>query len=177
MAQKVVAHFIDHKIVKGTSMDVDPGKPICHIQSKEEGTVEVDLGLVKALYFVKDFSGQPDYDETPDPKDGDMRLRGSHHVHIQFRDGEELSGLMNRYPPNRQFFFVLPMDPSSNNIRILVNREAVTTMEQANNGPKNEAPTEPEPAQEPPSRTKRTSWVFDGKGIKYVDVDRKRPTG
>ena len=60
MAQKVVAHFIDHAIVKGTSMDVDPGKPQCHIRTPDQKTVEVDLSQIKALYFVKDFGGRLD---------------------------------------------------------------------------------------------------------------------
>ena len=63
MLQKVVAHFIDHTIVKGTSADVDPKRPMCHIQTPERSVVEVDLKQVKALFFVKDFGGKPGYDE------------------------------------------------------------------------------------------------------------------
>jgi hypothetical protein len=171
MAQKVVAHFIDHAIVKGTSMDVDPGKPRCHIRTQDQQTVEVDLDQLKALYFVKDFGGKPDYTEAHQPKNGDMRLRGSHQVQVTFQDGEQLSGLMNRYPPNRPFFFVLPIDPSSNNIRILVNRDAVASME-----PLASEQAEPSPSPKPnvqTARPRRTSWVFDGKEIRNVDADRR----
>ena len=38
-------------------------------------------------------------------------------------------GMTIRYPPNRTYFFLNPVDPKSNNLRILVNREAVTEME------------------------------------------------
>lgn len=171
MAQKVVAHFIDHAIVKGTSMDVDPGKPRCHIRTEDRQTVEVDLDQLKALYFVKDFGGKPDYTEVRQAKDGDMRLRGSHQVQMTFQDGEQLSGLMNRYPPNRPFFFVLPIDPSSNNIRILVNRDAVIDMEPLAGEQPQPSPT-PTP-QVQTARSRRTSWVFDGKDIRNVDVDRR----
>jgi len=106
VAQKVVAHYVDHAIVKGTSMDVDPGKPICHVHTGDSN-VEIDLNDLKALYFVKDFAGKPKYDEEHAPTDGDIRLRGSHQVRIKFSDGEEIGGLMNRYPPNRPFFFLL----------------------------------------------------------------------
>jgi hypothetical protein len=171
MAQKVVAHFIDHTVVKGTSIDVDPGKPRCHVLSKEHGTVEVDLAQLKALYFVKDFAGRPEYDDVHKPAQGDTRLRGSHQVKLTFVDGEEVSGLMNRYPPNRPFFFVLPIDPASNNIRILVNRDAVTRIEPL------EAEAErpqvrPPPTAPPPSR--KSGWVFDGKGIRS-DEDKPSP--
>ena len=128
MPQKVVAHFVDHSVVKGTSMDVDPGKPICHIRADSPKPVEVDLRKVKALYFVKDLNGNPTYDETHVPRDEDKRLHGSTMLDIVFADGERLGALTNRYPPRGEFFFVVPMDPGSNNLRILVNRGAVRAL-------------------------------------------------
>ena len=169
MAQKVVAHFIDHSVVKGTSIDVDPGKPRCHVQSEEHGTVEIDLAQLKALYFVKDFAGRPEYDDVQKPDPGDRRLRGSHQVKLTFVDGEEVSGLMNRYPPNRPFFFVLPIDPASNNIRILVNREAVTRIEPLSAEAK---PSQVRPPPQPPPSSPKRGWVFDGKGIR---PDEEKP--
>lgn len=157
--QKVVAHFIDHDIVKGTSADVDPGRPRCHIQSSERGTVEVDLTQVKALFFVRDFDGKPEYDEAQHPQQGDARLRGSRTVQLTFSDGETLGCLMNRYPPTRQFFYALPMDHRSNNIRILVNRDAVARMRELEVAAADDAPLQ---------RPRRTSWVFDGRDIKEV---------
>jgi hypothetical protein len=171
MAQKVVAHFIDHAIVKGTSMDVDPGKPLFHIRTEDQQSLEVSLDQLKALYFVKDFAGRPDYKEAREAKDGDSRLRGSHQVQMTFQDGEQLGGLMNRYPPNRQFFFVLPLDPSSNNIRILVNRDAVTEIEPLS--AEKAQPTQTQTPNVQTARSRRTSWVFDGKEIRYQEVDRR----
>lgn len=172
MAQKVVAHFIDHAIVKGTSMDVDPGKPQCHIRTPDQKTVEVDLSQIKALYFVKDFGGRPDYEEAQTAKPDDLRLRGSHRVQMTFVDGEQLSGLMNRYPPNRPFFFVLPIDPASNNIRILVNRQAVASMQPLEAQPEAHSVTEAPSTQAPLPR--RSSWVFNGKDIQQVEIERRR---
>jgi hypothetical protein len=171
VAHKIVAHFIDHAIVKGVSADVDPARPLCHIHTQDGGTVEVDMSQVKALYFVKDFDGKPKYDETHQVHSGDQRLVGSRRVRIRFQDGEEQGGLMNRFPPNRPFFFLLPMDPGSNNIRILVNRDAVAELRpvddradaadtQRRTGLNGAAP-----------RPRRTSWVFDGTGIKEIDID------
>lgn len=168
---KIVAHFIDHGIIKGTSMDVDPGRPRCHILTEERGNVEVDLTQVKALYFVKEFGGKPGYDEHREPLSGDQRLLGSRLVRIRFQDGEEQAGLMNRYPPNRPFFFLLPVDPESNNIRILVNRDAVAALEPVDDRPD---AVDTRPRLGPPadtSRPRRTTWVFDGKGIREVETD------
>jgi len=169
MAQKVVAHFIDHTIVKGTSMDVDPAKPRCHIRT-DNGVLEVDLSQLKALYFVRDFTGRAEYDEDRAPKAGDARLRGSHAVKLTFMDGEPLHALMNRFPPNRPFYFVLPIDPASNNERILVNREAVVAVEALDISTM-QTPG-PEDASGKPA-IGRTSWVFDGRGIR--DIDAKPP--
>ncbi len=171
MSQKVVAHFIDHTVVKGTSLDVDPNRPRCHVLTTERGAVEVELKDLKALYFVRDLTGKPQYDETHRPKTGDDRLRGSRQVELVFQDGEKLGGLMNRYPPNRPFFFVLPMDPASNNIRILVNRDALAVIKPVDD--KADAiDSVPRVGLSPvPPRPKRTSWVFDGKDIKDVEID------
>jgi hypothetical protein len=128
MLNNVVAHFTNGRIVKGTSLDVDVGKPMCHVRTESEGTVPVELKDLKALYFVKDLSGNPGYREHQDPQDGDVRIRGSRMIEIRFSDGEEMGGLTNRYPPTRPFFFVLPMDSKSNNIRILVNKGAIASI-------------------------------------------------
>ena len=43
MANEVVAHYLDGRVVKGVSLDVDPGRPVCHIRTPAEGTLEVKL--------------------------------------------------------------------------------------------------------------------------------------
>ena len=125
MPQKVVAHFLDHRIVKGTTVAIDPSKPVCHIHTEENGMQEVELAKLKALYIVRDLAGRPDYREASDPDPTDLRLCGSREVYILFRDGEHLTGLVNGQRSARRLFWVLPIDPKSNNIRILVNRSAV----------------------------------------------------
>jgi hypothetical protein len=90
--------------------------------------VEVALSEVKALFFVKTATGRPDYSDARDIAPGDSRLMGARRVKVAFADGEEIVGLMNRFPPITPYFFMLPIDPQSNNIRILVNRAAVKEM-------------------------------------------------
>ncbi|HEV8150204.1 MAG TPA: hypothetical protein VGP61_08485 [Gemmatimonadales bacterium] len=120
----IVVRFADGTVQKGTSFDVDPQRPLCHL--REGNTMrEVSLGKLKALFFVKTLDGRPEYHEVKSPLPGDPRLIGARLVRIRFQDGEELVGLMNRFPPIAPFFFVLPVDPASNNIRILVNRSEV----------------------------------------------------
>ncbi|HKV07773.1 MAG TPA: hypothetical protein VJ725_06535, partial [Thermoanaerobaculia bacterium] len=61
--------------------------------------------------------------ERPGPVQGGNR--GSRTL----EDGEMIVGLTIRYPPSRPFFFLLPVDPESNNLRMLINRNAVASME------------------------------------------------
>lgn len=128
MANQVVAHFLDGRIVKGVSLDVVPGKPDCHVRTADQGMVEVRLADLKALFFVKSLVGDSTRDYATEPTAGDPRLAGSRRISLTFVDGERLEGLCNRYPPLGKQFFVLPVDGGGNTIRMLVNREAVKEM-------------------------------------------------
>lgn len=121
----IVAHFIDGTVVKGVSLDVNPLKAVCHLQTAGGPVVEVTLAKIKALFFVKSLAGKKEHQEGKVPAAGDPRLVGAKRVRVGFADREEIIGLMNRYPPITAFFFLLPIDPASNNIRILVNKAAV----------------------------------------------------
>lgn len=128
MENKVVVHFLDGRVIRGTSLDVAAEKPSCHLVTADQGTVPVRLEDLKALFFVKDLKGDPSYHEQQllDPKD--PRARGAKRLEIRFRDGERLLALAPAYHASRPFFFVLPVDAKSNNIRILVNRAAAESV-------------------------------------------------
>ena len=130
MPNEVVAHYLDGRVIKGVSLDVDPGRPLCHIKTPVQGTLEVKLTELKALFFVKDLMGDPARDDILKLEPADGRARGSYPIELEFVDGERLIGLTVRYPPIRPFFFVLPADERSNNVRVLVNRAAVKRMGQ-----------------------------------------------
>ena len=130
MANEVVAHYLDHRVVKGHSLDVDPAKPTFHVRTAHEGVAEVKLADLKALFFVRDLAGNPGRKDAAALEAADARARGAVPIEIEFADGERLVGLTVRYPPVKPYFFILPADSASNNIRILVNRGAVGAMRQ-----------------------------------------------
>src|SRR5690242_10303639 len=67
MLNKVVLHFVEGKILKGTTDDFFPNKDSFHLREKEVGVIqEVHLAGVKAVYFVKSFEGSADYRERND---------------------------------------------------------------------------------------------------------------
>ena len=111
MANEVAAHYLDGRVVKGISLDLDPGRPRFHIRTAAQGTLEVKLTELKALFFVKDLVGNSGRKDVLALEPSDGRPRGA-------------------YPPARPFFFVLPADARSNNLRVLINRAAVKRMSQ-----------------------------------------------
>lgn len=128
MSNKVVARYKDGRVLKGTSLDVDLTRPNFHIRPPEGRPILVSLDELKALFFVRSLEGDAAHNEQRTPEPGDSRGRGSTYVSLRFEDGEEMLGMTIRYPPNRPYFFIVPVDTSSNNIRILVNRASVTSM-------------------------------------------------
>lgn len=135
MNNLVVARYLDGKTLKGTSLDVDPTRPAFHVRPPQGATAEVKLKDLKALFFVRSLEGDMARNEVTKLDPADPRFKGSTPVVLHFPDGEVMVGLTNRYPPNRPFFFIVPVDPRSNNIRVLVNRNAIKKMEPLGNGP------------------------------------------
>jgi len=74
------------------------------------------LKELKALFFVKDFAGNPQYDERKKYLEGEKPT--GRRVEVTFKDGETLVGSTLGYDPSRPGFFLFPADPKSNNIRV-----------------------------------------------------------
>lgn len=127
MPNFVVANLLSGEVVKGISLDVDASKPLCHIRT-DAGVVKVKLADVKALFFVRDLAGDPQRNDQQAVAPDDPRQRGATIVEIRFKDGERIVAFTNRYPPRGAFHFVAPVDPASNNSRILVNQGAVASL-------------------------------------------------
>ena len=58
---KMVIHFRDGRLIKGYSRDFFPNKPAFHVgEDPAEPGVEVAIEDLKAIFFVKEFDGNPD---------------------------------------------------------------------------------------------------------------------
>ena len=73
---------------------------------------------LKAIFMVRDFIGHSLYKERKKYIEGE-ELSGKK-VEVTFKDGEVLVGSTLGYDSKRQGFFIFPVDPKSNNIRIYV---------------------------------------------------------
>ncbi len=121
---KVVIRFADGKIVKGYTNDFFPKKPAFHVGSgPSDKGIQVSVQDLKAVFFVRDFEGNPDYDESMAFPEG--RSVQGRKVQVTFKDGETLTGAVLGYDPNRPGFFMIPPDERSNNLRIFVVSAAV----------------------------------------------------
>ena len=117
MEIKIVLHFNDGKIEKGTTTDFSPRYPSFHILNLQGISHQVDISQLKAIFFVRDFGGKMyKVEKKVFPS---KRLPGKK-VQVKFTDNEVLLGYTQGYDPRRTGFFLLPVDPESNNERIFV---------------------------------------------------------
>jgi hypothetical protein len=123
---RVVARFADGRVVKGRTQDFSVARDFFHVIPAEPGVppVRVSIPALKAVFFVKDHTGDKDYNER---KAFDKRVPGRK-LQVTFRDGEVLVGTSTAYDAARPGFFMTPADPKSNNDRIFVVMKAVRSV-------------------------------------------------
>lgn len=119
---KIVVHYLDGSVMKGFTSDFTPNKDVLHLVPVNAPTnaqpLSVNVPDLKAVFFVKDFRGDPQYRERKefDPKTPVIGRK----IKVVFRDGEYLVGTTQGYQPGRAGFFLFPADPQSNNDRCYV---------------------------------------------------------
>jgi hypothetical protein len=117
---KIVARYRDGRTLKGTSQNFFPNKPVFHV-NRHGGTgpgdvVEVNIEALKAVFFVKDFLGDAKHVERKKLAPGD-RPQGRL-MEVTCKDGEVIVGTTTGYDPKRPGFFLFPIDPTANNVRV-----------------------------------------------------------
>lgn len=118
---QVVAHFTDGKMLKGTTQDFNPNRPRFHIKPVGGGpAVEVRCALLKAVFFVKSFAGNPKRQDLRGFISAPAATTHGKKLAVRFKDGELLCGYSLSYLPDREGFFMFPSDSGSNNLRIYV---------------------------------------------------------
>jgi len=124
-ANRVVLHYKNGSIVKGMTHDFVAEKPKFHLIHQDGHIEEIQTELLKAVFFVKSYEGNKDYQEAKGfGKIDPVTFRGMK-IKVTFKDNEVIYGATLGYNKTRKGFFVLPADPESNNIRIYVVASAV----------------------------------------------------
>ena len=118
---KVVVRYSDGRLMKGFTEDFFPNKEGFHLipaDNPRGGAIEVFTKDLKAIFMLRDFTGDSLYNERKKYIDGEKP--SGKKVEVTFTDGEVLVGSTLGYDSKRQGFFIFPADPKSNNIRVYV---------------------------------------------------------
>jgi len=118
---KVVARYLNGRVVKGFTVDFSPLQDRFHLVEAGAGAGqlrEIRLSELKGVFFVKDLVGDLGHAKSNvfDPEDTTPGRR----VRVRFKDGETLAGFSPDYLPVRSGFFLLPADLASNTDRCYV---------------------------------------------------------
>ena len=122
MQNKIVIRYADGRVQKGVTADFFPNKQSFHIlpvgAAPDARPLEAHLADAKAVFFVKEFDGNPGYKDRQEFEPG--KPVTGRKIQVKFKDGELMIGTTNGYQPGRPGFFVSPADTASNIERCFV---------------------------------------------------------
>ena len=126
MQHKIVVRYQDGRVLKGYTVDFMPVKELFHLVPVDAppGSLNQKISVreCKALFFVKDFAGNPRY---KDKQEFDQsKAAAGRKIKVLFKDKELMVGTTQGYQPGRPGFFVYPADPQSNIERCFVISDA-----------------------------------------------------
>jgi hypothetical protein len=123
--QKVVVRYSEGQILKGYTQDFHASRPHFTLFSAPSPTADdaviVPLVRLKAVFFVRDFAGNPGYVECHEMAEPPHGRR----IEVTLNDEEVIVGTTLNYRSGGQGFFVTPIDPLANNIRVFVVAQSV----------------------------------------------------
>jgi hypothetical protein len=120
---KAVIRYADGRLIKGYANCSFPEKGLFRVLPVDSALlsreIEVSVKELKAVFFVKDLSGNPVYREKKHFTD--LQHPSGRKVEVTFMDDDELLvGSTLDYDPQLPGFFVTPADPQSNNLAVFV---------------------------------------------------------
>jgi hypothetical protein len=129
---KVVVRYANGTVAKGFIQNFSPNKDSFYLtpaNNPSGSPIYVSVKRLKAVFVVRDFHGNPQFEERNFYMEGEnppgLKLE------VIFTDGEVMVGSsMLSYDPKRAGNFIIPADPESNNIRVYVVSSAVKSVRQ-----------------------------------------------
>lgn len=119
-ANKIVVHDKNGNVIKGTTADFLPKKPLFHIAVggiHGEETKKIFVDHLKAIFFVKDFAGDKNHGGA---KGLEALTASGKKIKAMFKDGEIISGYTHSFNMDQPGFFLVPVDAKSNNELIFI---------------------------------------------------------
>ena len=124
--QRLVVHVEDGRILHGTSMALNPQNdsfifnPMDKNGGVAEKAIKIDFEQLKAVFYVRSYDGKFDRKSVAN----EFRQEGRPIV-VEFNDGEILTGFTHNMDfQTKPRFTMIPEDPLSNNVSVLVERKA-----------------------------------------------------
>ena len=112
---KIVLKYQNGKIIKGWVDNFNPNRELFFLHPLKEysNKEKLDIKLIdlKAIFFVKDFVGNNEYQKVRTFEDHNWNIPTQRRIIIYFKDGEKLYGTSYSYNPAKIGFFVYPVDP------------------------------------------------------------------
>jgi hypothetical protein len=129
---KVVVRYVNGTVSKGFIQNFSPNKDFFYLTPADNSSgppIYVSVKRLKAVFVVRDFHGNPQFQERNFYMEGEnppgLKLE------VIFTDGEVMVGSsMLSYDPKRPGNFIIPADPKSNNIRVYAVSSAVKSVRQ-----------------------------------------------
>ena len=121
MMDKMVIRFKDKSLIKGRPVDFSPKKTMFSFRLLNGEVVKVDIEKLKAVFMVKTFEGNKNYNYTYK----DFLPWGGNKVKVEFFDGEVIIGYVPHHINNERGFFVTPADLGGNNKQVFVVTSAI----------------------------------------------------
>jgi hypothetical protein len=117
---RIVVRYLDGRMLKGYSQDFHPVRASFHVSPLtaplDAKPVLVPMAQLKAIFFVRDFDGNP---RRVDGQTFDQSQTGRR-IEVTFLDDEIMLGSTLGYRPDGSGFFVTPADSEGNNLRVFV---------------------------------------------------------
>jgi hypothetical protein len=129
---KVVVKYTNGTVAKGFIQNFSPNKDFFYLTPADNSSgaaIYVSVKRLKAVFVVRDFHGNPQFEERNFYMEGEnppgLKLE------VTFADGEVMVGsTVLNYDPKRQGNFIIPADPNSNNLRVFAVSSAVKSVRQ-----------------------------------------------
>jgi hypothetical protein len=127
-ASKVVVAHLDGQRLKGYVFNFsalrDSFRLFPEANSPQSAGTDLQLRDVKAIFFVRDFAGNPERKDAYESMDGAHGRK----LEVTFIDGEKIPGTSEAYNRTKPGFFMFPADRESNNTRIFIVNKHVSAV-------------------------------------------------
>jgi hypothetical protein len=129
---RVVVRYANGTVARGFIQNFSHNKDFFYLTLADNPSgrsLQVSVQRLKAVFVVRDFHGNPQFEERNFYLDGENP--SGLKLEVTFADGEVMVGsTVLNYDPKRQGNFIIPADPNSNNIRVFVVSSAVKSVRQ-----------------------------------------------